>query len=83
MRSLSLYISALNDEEYTLFTSSVTIIVAPLPPPKTDDDYTNLTFPMRSARLFLCGRCPDFSFSDLDQVRINLAPSNAFLTIPS
>ena len=59
MRSLSLDISALNDEEYTLFTSSVTVLVAPDPPPKTDDDYTNLTFPVRDARLFLRGRYSD------------------------
>lgn len=82
MRSLSLHVSALNDDEYTLFTSSFTDLVAPDPPLKSDDDFEKLTVSIREARAWLRGRYPDLS--DLDQVRFSLSPPpDSFLTISS
>lgn len=71
MRSLSLHVSALNDDEYTLFTSSFADLVAPDPPLKFDDDFEKLTVSIREARAWLRGRYPDLPVSDLDQVRIS------------
>ncbi len=84
MRSLFLHVSALNDDEYTLFSSSLADLLAPDPPPNTDDDFTKLTVSIRETRAWLRGRYPDLAVSDLDQVRISISPQpNTFLTIPS
>jgi len=86
MRSLFLHVSALNDDEYTLFTSSFADLVAPDPPLKSDDDFEKLAVSIREARAWLRGRYPDLPVSDLDQVRISLSlspPSNPFLTTSS
>ena len=84
MRSLFLHVSALNDDEYTLFTSSFADIVAP---PKTDDDFEKLTISIREARAWLRGRYHDLPVTDLDQVRISLSPPpclpDTFLTTSS
>ena len=69
MRSLFLHVSALNDDEYTLFTSSFADLVAPDPPLKSDDDFEKLAVSIREARAWLRGRYPDLPVSDLDQVR--------------
>jgi hypothetical protein len=74
MRSLFLHVSALNDDEYTLFTSSFTDIVAPDLSPKIDDDFEKLTVSIREARAWLRGRYPDLPVTDLDQVRISVSP---------
>ena len=80
MRSLFLHVSALNDDEYTLFTSSFADLVASDPPLKSDDDFEKLTVSIREARAWLRGRYPDLPVSDLDQVRIflSLAPIQLF-----
>jgi hypothetical protein len=84
MRSLFLHVSALNDDEYTLFTSSFADLVASDPPLKSDDDFEKLTVSIREARAWLRGRYPDLSVSDLDQVRFSLSPPpNSFLTTSS
>jgi hypothetical protein len=84
MRSLFLHVSALNDDEYTLFTSSFADIVAPDPPLKPDDDFEKLTVSIREARAWLRGRYPDLPVSDLDQVRFSLSPPpKSFLTTSS
>jgi hypothetical protein len=72
MRSLILHVSALNDDEYTLFTSSFADLVASDQPLHTDDDFEKLTVPNREARAWLRGRYSDLPVSDLDQVRISL-----------
>jgi len=81
MRSLFLHVSALNDDEYTLFTSSFADLVAPDPPLKSDDDFEKLTVSIREARAWLRGRYPDLPVSDLDQVRISLSLSRPRLTL--
>jgi hypothetical protein len=81
MRSLSLHVSALNDDEYSLFTSSFADLVASDSPLTTDDDFDKHTVSVRVARAWLRGRYPDLSVSDLDQVTTSLSPSSAtFLT---
>ena len=71
MRSLSLHVSALNDDEYTLFTSSFADLVASDVPLTTDDDFEKHTVSVREARAWLRGRYPDLPMTDLDQVRIS------------
>jgi hypothetical protein len=73
MRSLFLHVSALNDDEYTLFTSSFADLVAPDPPLQADDDFEKLAVSIREARAWLRGRYPDLPVSDLDQVCISLS----------
>ena len=82
MRSLLLHVSALNDDEYTLFTSSFADLVAPDPPLKFDDDFEKLTVSIREARAWLRGRYPDLPVSDLDQVRISLSPPHNTFSPP-
>jgi hypothetical protein len=50
MRSLFLHVSALNDDEYTLFTTSFADLVAPDPRHKSDDDFEKPTVPSPYAR---------------------------------
>jgi hypothetical protein len=84
MRSLFLHVSALNDDEYNLFTSSFADLVALDLPLKIDDDFEKLTVSIREARAWLRGRYPDLPVIDLDQVRISLSPRpNTFLTTAS
>ena len=78
MRSLFLHVSALNDDEYTLFTSSFADLVAPDLPPNIDDDFEKLTVSIREARAWLRGRYPDLPVIDLDQVRISLSHLTRF-----
>lgn len=73
MRSLSLHVSALNDDEYTLFTSSFADLVASDVPFTTEDDFEKHTVSVREARAWLRGRYPDLPMTDLDQVRISLS----------
>jgi hypothetical protein len=81
MRSLSLHLSALNDDEYTLFTSSFADLVASDAPLTTDNDFEKHAVSVREARAWLRGRYPDLSVADLDQVSISLFPSStSFLT---
>jgi hypothetical protein len=82
MRSLFLHVSALNDDEYTLFTSSFADLVASDPPLKSDDDFEKLTVSIREARAWLRGRDPDLPVSDLDQVRIFLSRPHPTLYSP-
>ncbi|KAI0290722.1 hypothetical protein BC826DRAFT_1025903 [Russula brevipes] len=68
MRSLFLHVSALNDDEYTLFTSSFLDIVASDAPLTADDDFEKHTVSIREARAWLRGRYPDLPVTDLDQI---------------
>jgi hypothetical protein len=70
MRSLYLHVSALNDDEYTLFSSSFTDLLAPDTPLTTDADFEKQKVSIREARAWLRGRYVDLPASDLDQVRI-------------
>ena len=74
--SLSLHVSALNNDEYSLFTSSFVDLVASDSPLTTDDDFDKHTVSVRVARAWLRGRYPDLSVSDLDQVTTSLSPSS-------
>jgi hypothetical protein len=74
MRSLSLHVSALNDDEYTLFTSSFADLVASDASLTTDDHFEKHTVSVREARAWLRGRYPDLPVADLDQVNISLFP---------
>ena len=69
MRSLFLHVSALNDEEYTLFTSSFADLIASDLPLSTDHDYEKQTVSVREARAWLRGRYADLPVTDLDAVR--------------
>ncbi|KAF8490249.1 hypothetical protein F5888DRAFT_1808240 [Russula emetica] len=75
MRSLFLHVSALNDDEYTLFTTSFADLVAPDLPLKSDDDFEKHTVSIREARAWLRGRYPDLPVSDLDQI-LRLFPAS-------
>ena len=70
MRSLYLHVSALNEDEYSLFTSSFTDLLAFDTPLTTDADFEKQKVPIREARAWLRGRYADLPVSDLDQVRI-------------
>lgn len=69
MRSLSLHVSALNDDEYTLFTSSFADLIASDLSPTSDDDFEKQTVSLREARAWLRGRYSDLPVADLDAVR--------------
>ncbi|TFY71108.1 hypothetical protein EVG20_g1882 [Dentipellis fragilis] len=68
MRPLVLHASALNDDEYELFTSSITDLVAPDPPPADDEHFEKVTISIREARAWLRGRYPDLPVADLDEI---------------
>ena len=70
MRSLYLHVSALNEDEYSLFTSSFTDLLAFDTPLTTDGDFEKQKVSIREARAWLRGRYADLPVSDLDQVRI-------------
>jgi len=70
MRTLFIHVSALNDDEYTLFTSSFADLVAS-DVPFTDDDFEKHTVTIREARAWLRGRYSDLPVADLDQVRVS------------
>jgi hypothetical protein len=75
MRSLFLHVSALNDDEYTLFTSSFADLVATDPPLKPDNDFEKITVSIHEARAWLRGRYPDLPMSDLNQI-LRIFPTN-------
>lgn len=70
MRSLYLHVSALNDDEYSLFTSCFTDLLASDTPLTTDADFEKQKVSIREARAWLRGRYVDLPVADLDQVRI-------------
>ncbi|KAI9462750.1 hypothetical protein F5148DRAFT_1212416 [Russula earlei] len=76
MRSLFIHISALNDDEYTLFTTSFADLVASDVPPTTDDDFEKHTVSIREARAWLRGRYADLHISDLDDILRLFSPSS-------
>lgn len=66
-RPLTLHVSALNDAEYSLYTSSVHDIIeydAKHPP-----DYDKVSVGVREARAWLRGRYPTLASTTLDSVR--------------
>ncbi|KAI0309851.1 hypothetical protein OF83DRAFT_1157242 [Amylostereum chailletii] len=67
-RPLALHVSALNDEEYAFFTSSLADILAPDTFDLEDVHYEKLSVSIREARAWLRGRYQDLSVSDLDQI---------------
>jgi hypothetical protein len=69
MRSLFLHVSALNEDEFTLFTSSFADLIASDLPLATDDDFEKQTVSLREARAWLRGRYADLPVTDLDAVR--------------
>jgi hypothetical protein len=73
MRTLFLHVSALNEDEYTLFTSSFTDLLASDTPLTTDADFDKQKVSIREARAWLRGRYADLPVSDLNQVRILLS----------
>ncbi|KAF8260143.1 hypothetical protein EI94DRAFT_928884 [Lactarius quietus] len=75
MRSLYLHVSALNDDEYSLFTSSFTDLLASDPPLTSDADFEKQKVSIREARAWLRGRYADLPVSDLDQILRFFAPN--------
>ncbi|KAH9955826.1 hypothetical protein BC827DRAFT_1234953 [Russula dissimulans] len=75
MRTLFIHVSALNDDEYTLFTSSFADLVASDIPLTTDDDFEKHTVTIREARAWLRGRYSDLPVADLDQTLLLFSPS--------
>jgi hypothetical protein len=69
MRALSLHVSALNDDEYTLFTSSFADLIASDLSFPADDDFDKQSVSLREARAWLRGRYADLPVTDLDAVR--------------
>ena len=70
MRTLFLHVSALNEDEYALFTSSFTDLLASDTPLTTDADFDKQRVSIREARAWLRGRYADLPVSELNQVRI-------------
>ncbi|KAH9056498.1 hypothetical protein EDB87DRAFT_1636391 [Lactarius vividus] len=75
MRSLYLHVSALNEDEYALFTSSFTDLLAFDTPLTTDADFEKQKVSIREARAWLRGRYADLPVSDLDQILRFFAPN--------
>jgi hypothetical protein len=67
------HLSALNDDEYTLFTSSFADLIASDLPFPTDDDLEKQSVSLREARAWLRGRYADLPVTDLDAVRTYLS----------
>ncbi|TFY77657.1 hypothetical protein EWM64_g6357 [Hericium alpestre] len=72
MRPLTLHASALNDDEYQLFTSSITDLLAPDAPPRDDAQFEKVSISIREARAWLRGRYADLNVVDLDEVRTSV-----------
>lgn len=68
MRPLSLHVSALNDDEYATFTSSLEDLAAPDAASPGEIHYEKLSVTSREARAWLRGRYPDLPLNDLDAV---------------
>lgn len=66
MRPLTLHASALNDDEYALFTSSLADLVAPDPAPT---EHEKPLISTREVRAWLRGRYAELPLSELDAVR--------------
>ncbi|KAI0259071.1 hypothetical protein BC834DRAFT_661855 [Gloeopeniophorella convolvens] len=75
MRSLFLHLSALNEDEYALFTSSLTDLVASDTPPLDDEQFEKQSVSIREARAWLRGRYADLPVTDLDEILRLFAPS--------
>ena len=71
MRQLVLHVSALNDDEYLLYTSSIADLVLDDNTTAKRDDayYENLTVGVREARAWLRGRYSDIPIASIDAVR--------------
>lgn len=66
MRPLTLHASALNDDEYAHFTSSLAELVAPDPAPT---EHEKPLISTREVRAWLRGRYAELPLSELDAVR--------------
>ncbi|KAI0360276.1 hypothetical protein OH77DRAFT_1418143 [Trametes cingulata] len=67
-RPLTLHVSALNDAEFTTYTSSIHDIVDYDPAHAAAPDYDRLTVGVREARAWLRGRYPTIAPSTLDTI---------------
>ncbi|KAI0058536.1 hypothetical protein BV25DRAFT_1902095 [Artomyces pyxidatus] len=74
MRPLTLHVSALNDDEYDLFTSSFADLAASDTSPIDDAQFEKLSVSIREARAWLRGRYADFPVADLDEILQFFAP---------
>ncbi|KAI0052003.1 hypothetical protein FA95DRAFT_1553977 [Auriscalpium vulgare] len=68
MRSLTLHVSALNDDEYDLFTSSLTDLVGPDEPLTQDAHFEKVSVSVREARAWLRGRYADLQVNVVDEI---------------
>jgi hypothetical protein len=70
MRQLRIHISALNDAEYTLFTTSLSDLAFPDEPHAVYDDtiYESMSVGVREARAWLRGRYSRVPASDINSV---------------
>ncbi|THH15000.1 hypothetical protein EW146_g5416, partial [Bondarzewia mesenterica] len=75
MRPLSLHVSALNDTEYSLFTSCLADLAAQDSPSNGDIHYEKLAVTPREVRAWLRGRYPDLPLHELDAVLQLFDPS--------
>ncbi|EIM81842.1 uncharacterized protein STEHIDRAFT_171492 [Stereum hirsutum FP-91666 SS1] len=71
MRPLTLHASALNDDEYALFTSSLADLVAPDPAPT---EHEKPLISTREVRAWLRGRYAELPLSELDAILQFFAP---------
>lgn len=75
MRPLTLHVSALNDDEYDLYTTTFRDIVDDeddVPGSLHDDAYyESTTIGVREARAWLRGRYTDLAAGDIDSVRVH------------
>jgi hypothetical protein len=70
MRPLALHVSALNDEEYDVYTTCFNDLVDDDHVEKRDEDYYERTVVgVREARAWLRGRYADLPTGDVDAVR--------------
>ncbi|KAF9449450.1 hypothetical protein P691DRAFT_812540, partial [Macrolepiota fuliginosa MF-IS2] len=73
MRRLALHASALNDEEYSLYTASIADLAlcdSNHPSKNTRDDafYEDISVSVREVRAWLRGRYPHIQVDDIDAV---------------
>lgn len=71
MRPLILHVSALNDLEYNLFTSSLNDLAVSPDPNTVQDDahFEAMSVGVREVRAWLRGRYPNLPTADIDKVR--------------
>lgn len=79
-RSLKLHVSALNDAEYNLYTTSFRDLVdvdGPIRGHLDDSQYDLLTISVREARAWLRGRYSDIPLTDIDTILRIISPNHS------